>query len=252
MIVAAAGAVLVMLMVVLVIVAAAGAVLIMLVVMMVVLVLMLQFFHLVAQVITAHQTNDLLAAELVPGSADKADIGIEPSKQLAGLQDSIFLCGIGAAHNDNIGIFNLVVEKLAEVSHVHTALACINNGYLCADLNALNLLNGSGNIRQLAYTGGLDDNAVGSIIVNNLLQSLSEVTYQRAANTAGAHLGNLNAGISQKAAVNGYLAEIVLDEDQLFTLIALFNEFADKSGLACTEEAGKNIYYGHINILHIY
>ena len=213
---------------------------------------MLQLFHLAAQSVAAHCSYNLLTADLVPGSADKADIGVETAEQLACLQDSVLLGGVGAAHNDNVGIFNLIVEELAEVSHVHAALAGVNNSDLCADFDAFNLLNSGGNVRQLANTGGLDDDAVGCIVINNLLQSLSEVTNQRAADAAGIHLGNLNTGILQEAAVDCNFAEVIFDEDQLFALVALFDELADESGLTCTEKTGKNINYGHINILHIY
>ena len=87
--------------------------------------------------------------------------------------------------------------------------------------------------------------------VHDLLERLGEVADQRAADAAGVHFGDLDTGVLQKAAVNGDLAELVLDEHELLSLVALVDELADKSGLARTEEAGKNVYSCHGKSLHV-
>ena len=81
------------------------------------------------------------------------------------------------------------------------------------------------------------------ILLDDLLQRGGEGADEGAADAAGVHLGDLDARVAQEAAVNGDLAELVLDEDELFVLIALRDELADERGLACSEEAGENVYF---------
>ena len=81
------------------------------------------------------------------------------------------------------------------------------------------------------------------IFINDLLQSRGEVADEGAADAAGIHLGYLNAGIAQEAAVNGDLAELVFDKDDLFALVALRDELADERGFSCSEKSGENVYF---------
>ena len=94
--------------------------------------------------------------------------------------------------------------------------------------------------------GRLDKDTIRVELLEHLRQSLAEITYQRAANAALAHFGDFNAGVLQKAAVNGNLAELVFDEDELFALKSFGDQLADQRGFACAEEAGKNIDFRHI------
>ena len=138
---------------------------------------------------------------------------------------------------------HLIVEKFAEVADIHAAAAGVDDGDLCADLAAGHARDGLGNIGELTYAARLDEDAVGVILLDDLLQRGGEVADEGAADAAGVHLGDLDARVAQEAAVNGDLAELVLDEDELFVLIALRDELADERGLACSEEAGENVYF---------
>ncbi len=123
------------------------------VVMMVMLVLlMLKLLHLLFECIAVHCLLYEHAVELVPGRADKACVRVELLEQLACGENLALVCGVGAAHNDYIGILNLIVEELAEVAHIHAAFTGINYGDLCADNSALYLLHGTCNVGQLADT----------------------------------------------------------------------------------------------------
>ena len=57
------------------------------------------------------------------------------------------------------------------------------------------LFHHAADIAELADAGGLDDDAVGSKLLQYLLESLAKITYQRAADAAGVHFGDSNTGI---------------------------------------------------------
>ena len=241
-----------LLMLMVVVVAAAGAVLVMLMMMvMMVLVLMGQPLHLRLKAVLVHGLADLQPGDLPPGGGDQAGMVIETLQKLGGRQDLLGGGSIGAAHDDQVGIFHLVVEELAEVAHIHAALARVHHGHLGADLRALHAGDGLGHVTELAYAGGLNDDPVGSVILHHLFQRLGEVAHQGAADAAGVHLRDLHSGVFQKAAVDGDLAELVLDQHQLLPLIGLRDQLADQRGLTGTQKAGKNVYLGHGSFLHV-
>ena len=97
--------------------------LVLVVVVMVMMVLVLHLFQLMLETILVHGLTDLLAAELGPRGGDETGLGIEGLQDFSCLEGLFGLCGIGAAHDDEVGIGNLVVEKLAEVAGVHLGLA---------------------------------------------------------------------------------------------------------------------------------
>ena len=79
------------------------------------------------------------------------------------------------------------------------------------------------------------------------MQSLLEVAHQAAADAAGVHLGDLDAGLLEKAAVDADLTEFVFDEHQLFAAVGLGDELADQSGFTGSQKAGEDIDFGHKN-----
>ena len=87
------------------------------------------------------------------------------------------------------------------------------------------------------------------VLVNNLLQCFSEISHQGAADTAGVHLGNVDAGILQEAAVNSDLAKLVFNQHQVLTGISLRDHFLNESGLTRTQKTGINIDFCHITHL---
>ena len=268
-VVAAAGAVLVMLIVVMivvmvvlvlvfivvmVVVAAAGAVLVMLImVMMVMVVLVLGLLGKELQllfkgILVLHRLENLCAGELIPRGGNDGGVLVVLAQQSDAGFKLFGLDTIRAAQNDGVCVLDLVVIELAEVLHVHFALVCIGNGGEAIQRNVFHVqvLHGTDHIAQLAYAGRLDQNAVRVVGLQHLTQRLAEVAHKAAADAALAHLGDFNAGVLQKAAVNGNLAELVFDEDELFALKSFGDQLADQRGFACAEEAGKNIDFRHI------
>ena len=65
--------------------------------------------------------------------------------------------------------------------------------------------------KLLADTGGLNDDAVRMELLLYLHKRFAEISDKRAADAAGIHLGNLDAGLLQKAAVDADFTEFVLD-----------------------------------------
>ena len=154
----------------------------------------------------------------------------------------------GTGQDDTAGVFDLIVEELTEVLHIHFALVGVGHRGKAVEDGVLHLqaLNGTDDVGQFAHAGGLDQNAVGMVLLQHLTQGLAEIAHQAAADAAGVHLGDLDAGILQETAVNADLAELILDEHQLFALIGLLNELFNQRSLTCAQKTGKNIDLGHV------
>ena len=212
---------------------------------MVLVSLMLHVLHLLLQRVAVHRGLYLHAVELAPRRGDEAGGRVELAQKLARRDDLALGRGVGAAHDDDVRVLDLIVEKLAEVAHVHAAFARVHNGHFRADGRALDLLHSARNIAELAHAGRLDDDAVGRVLVHDLLERLFKVAHEGAADTAGVHLGDLHAGVLEEAAVNGNLAELVLYQHKLLALVRLRDELADERCLPRTEKAGKYVYSGH-------
>ena len=100
-------------------------------------------------------------------------------------------------------------------------------------------------VRELAHAGGLDQDAVGMVGIDQLAQGLGEVAHQRAADAAGVQLGDLYAGILHEAAVDADLAVLVLQQHDLLALEGAVQQLLDQRGLARAQEAGNNVDLGH-------
>ena len=246
---AAAFPVVIMVVMLVVMVAAAAFLIIMVVVVMVmVLMLLLQLCQLLGQGRLALQSvKDLLTGELAPGGGDDGGSGIVLSQHGHG---GVQLClgnGIGPGQDDGGSGFDLVVVELAEVLHVDLHLTGVHHCHGIAQGHGFagDLVHGTDHIGQLAHAGGLNDDPVGIILLDHLGQGLAKVAHQGAADTAGVHLGDVNARILEEAAVNTDLAELVLNEHQFLTLVGLLDHLLDQSGFTGSEETGININFCH-------
>ena len=156
-------------------------------------------------------------------------------------------------------MLDLIIIELAKVLHIHLTLVHVGNGGKAIKRSTV-LLGGlcrADNVRKLANTRGLDNNSVGSVFLKHLNQRLGEITNKRAADTAGVHLGDLNARIGKEAAVNTDLAKLVLDKNNLLACIRFFNKLLYQRGFTCAEEAREYIYFCHFlcsltNLILIY
>ena len=79
----------------------------------------------------------------------------------------------------------------------------------------------------------------------DLFQRLVEVAHQRAADAAGGHLADLDAGFLQKAAVDADLAELIFNQNQLLTGECLRQQLFDEGRFARAQKAGDNVNFRH-------
>ena len=248
MVVAAAAMLLMVMMVVMLMIMVVTAAAMLLMVMMMVMMLLLQLFQFRGNgSLACHGGDDLLTGQLIPGSGDQGCLCIVfPDQSHRSIQ--LVLChGIGTGQNDGGSGFDLIVVELAKILHVDLHLACVRNGNGIAQGHFLvgNLFHSGNNVGQLAHTGGLDDDSVGSVLGNHLSQRLAEVTHQGAADAAGIHLGDVDSRILEEAAVNADFAEFIFDQNQLLTLVGFLNHLLDEGGFTGTQETGVNINFRH-------
>jgi hypothetical protein len=172
--------------------------------------------------------------ELVCGGSNDNRIGILLSDESKSLLKLCIGGLVGVAEENAACILNLIAEELTEVLHIHLALVYVNYGNRAVDLGILKLSRKHGfrNVRELTNTRGLDENAVGRIFLNYLLESLAEVSDERAADASRVHLGDLDARVLEKSAVNADLAEFVLDKNDLLALVCFVDKAVDERSLA--------------------
>ena len=158
--------------------------------------------------------------------------------------------GIRPGQDDGGGGLHLVVVEFAEVLHIDLDLARVHHGYGVAQGHFIihDLLHRADDIGQLAHAGGLDEDPVGVVLLDDAIQRLAEVAHQGAADAAGVHLGDLNARVLQKAAVNADFTEFILNQHDLLTLVGLGNQLLDQGSLAGSQEAGVNVNFRHYNL----
>ena len=200
-----------------------------------------------------HGGDDLSPGELVPGCGENGGLGVLGAQQIDGGVQLALVHALGAGEEDGGGVLHLVVEELAEVLHVDPGLGGVHHGDEAVELKLRGLLlhplHGGDHVGQFSYAGGLDDDAVGGVVLQHLLQGGAEVAHQGAADAAGVHLGDLHAGVLQKAAVNADFAKLVFNQYQLFALISFFNQLFNERRFACTQKAGKNCNFCHNKLL---
>ena len=223
--------VIIVFMLMIMVVAAAGAVRA-----MVVMVVMFMFFcfeecsgHVVCGERVLDRFSDLCAGEFLPRGGDDLGVVVDLADQLNRGVELALGDVAGTGQDDGAGILDLVLVELLEVLQVDLALAGVDDGNCAADLGALDLLDSSHYVRELADTGWLDEDTVRRELVDDFLQRGAEVADEGAADAAGVHLRHLDAGLLHKAAVNADLAEFVLNEHQLLSVVTIGNEFLDES-----------------------
>ena len=208
--------------------------------------------HLGNQIAAAlHGFEQLLAGQVLPRGGDDAGVLVQAAQHGDGLVETLLRALCGAGQQDSAGVSDLIFEELAEVLEVHLCLERVNNGDEAVQLNVqMGVLNRRDNVGQLADAGRLDEDAVGVVLVYNVVQRLAEVADERAADAARVHFVDNDACILEKAAVDADFTEFVLDEDDLLALERVREQTLDKRGLACAQKTGDNINFCHDLSLH--
>ena len=197
-----------------------------------------------------HLQHDL-GSQVVPGGGDHPHAGMGLLDQGAALFHPVRAEHLGAAEDDGIGGLDLIEEELAEILHVHAALAGVHHGGAAGDFHLgvmlLALVHRIDDFAQLAHTAGLDDEAVRIVLFDQLIHRLAEVAHQGAADAAGIQLVHDHAGILHKGAVHAHIAVFVLQQDHLFALDG-GQQLLDQGGLARPQEAGNDVDLDHIPV----
>ena len=240
------------LLIVIVMMVMALALLVVIVMMVVMMVVMMRLLH---QLIEDRSKSgrprrgikDLAAGQRIPGCRNNNSSRVVLTEQCHGRRDRSLIHVTGARKHDRTGMLDLIIEKFAEVFHIHPAFLGIdhNGGTPKLGIRKLQPLHGTDHVAQLTDARRLDQNAVGGIIVNDLPESAAEIANEATADTAGIHLVDRHTGLAKEASVNADLAEFVFDEDEPFTGIRLSDQLLDQGRLPCTEKAGKNINFCH-------
>ena len=239
---------LMMMVVMLMVVMAAAALMLFLMMMVMVFMLLLKLCQFGGQRgLAFHCLQQLCAGQFSPRGGDDGSFSIVLPQQFHGGIQLFLRDGICTGQDDGGGGFDLVVVELTEVLAVDPYLAGIHNSNGIAQGHVVtgDLVDGTDDIRQLANTGRLDEDSVGMVLFDNLLQSLAKVTHQRAADTAGVHLSDVDACILQETTVNTDLTKLILDQNQLLACIGLLDHFLNECGFACTQETTVNINFRH-------
>ena len=197
--------------------------------------------------LAVHDGHDLLAVEGHPVGGDNGGGGVLFLQHLDGSVDLFLGCLAGAAEDQAGCVADLIVVELTEVLHIQFDLVDIGHGDKAVELNGQGLghaLHGAGDVGQLAHAGRLDEDAVGVIGLDHLLEGFPEVAHQGAADAAGVELVDLDARLPHEAAINADLTELVLDEDQLLAAEGLLDQLLDEGRLAGAQKAGENVNLG--------
>ena len=196
-----------------------------------------------------HGSEKLGAGELIPGSSDDGSIHIIAAQKSHGSGKLVLSGLLGTAENDGSGMGDLILVELAEVLEINLALGGVRHGDGTDKLHfgdlSHHVLHGFHHVRKLAHTGGLDDDTVGMELSHDLLQRFAKVAHQRAADAAGVHLGNLDAGLFEETAVDTDLTEFIFNEDDLFASQRFIKKFFDEGSLPRAKEAGDDVYFCH-------
>ena len=195
-----------------------------------------------------HGFENCLAVKKLPRRGYDRCRSVAFTQKIYRIRDLLIGCPARMRKHDRGCGANLIHIKLAKILGVHLALARI--GYR-AKASENHLIGKHGrnrphNVRKLTDTRGLDQYAIGMILLQNLAERFSEIADKRATNASGIHLRDIDARFLQKAAVNTDLSEFVFNQNDLLARIRFLQKLFDQSGFTRAEKAGKNIYFCHL------
>ena len=195
-----------------------------------------------------HGFQDLLSGDLLPGGSDNSGYRIVLAEKGNDLVQFFLAHALGPGQNDAVGVLDLIVIELTEVLLIHLALFRICHGGKAVqnDILHMKVLDGTDDIGQLAHARRLDQDAVRMVLVKYLLQRFAEIAYQRTADAALAHFGDLDTGFLHETSVDADLTEFVFDQHQLLARICFFDQFFDQRSLSGTKKTGENIDFSHL------
>ena len=245
---AAAVLVLMMMVVLMVVIVSAAAVLVLLMMVMVMFTLQLCDMRCKRR-LSLHRMDQLFTCQIIPGSCYNGCVLIQFPEHCYSSIQFLLRDLICTGKNNRRSGLHLIVVKLAKILGVDLDLTGIyhRNGISQSHFVICDFIHSCDHIRQLAHTGGFDNDPVRIILSDYLSQSLSKITHQATTDTTGIHLRDVNTGLLQKTAVNADLTKFVLNKHKFLALIALCDHLFDKGGLTRSQKAGINVDFCHIS-----
>ena len=190
-----------------------------------------------------------ISGQVIPRRCHDADARMLLFHQRAALLDALRGQQLRAAENHRRARLNLVEEELAEVLHIHAALARVHNGRAAGHNEVavafLRALDGGEDFAQLAHAGRLNQQAVRMILRNQIIDRLLEVAHQRAADAAGIEFINDDARILHKAAVHADFAIFIFQQDDFFLRNAARQQLLDERRFARAQKTRNNVDLNH-------
>ena len=203
--------------------------------------------HLLHQIAAAlHGLEQLHAGQVLPRGGDDARVRVEAAQDADHLFQTVRRALRRAGQQDRARVRHLILEELAEVLEVQLGLERVDDRDERVELDVqMRVLHRRDDVGQLAHAGRLDQDAVGRVLVDHLVQRAAEVAHERAADAARVHLVDHDAAVLEEAAVDADLAELVFDQHDLFAFQGVRQQALDQRGLARAEEARNNIDFRH-------
>ena len=199
-----------------------------------------------------HGVMDRLPGQLIPWSSDNARIGILLTDHGDRRIQLLLVNVLGPGQNNGACGLDLIVVELTEVLHIDADLLDVRHCHQRTDLKVAvlrRILDRPAHVRQLAHARRLNQDMIRMELVHNLTQRLGKITHKRAADAAGIHLCDVDAGVLQESAVNADLAEFILNQDNLLSCKHILDQLLDQCCLPCSEKTRNNINFSHFCLL---
>ena len=172
-------------------------------------------------ILTLNRGQKHLAGQLIPGCGNYCSLGIM-LLNLSGAELQLLRTGLlTAGENNRRRVLNLVNKEFPEGLELLGGLERIDHGHQGSHLTIhglRHLHDRYHNVRQLGHTGGLHENPVRMIGLNNLSQIRCKVADQRTANAAAVNLRHGDSCLLEKTGVNADLTELILNNNDLLIL----------------------------------
>ena len=169
--------------------------------------------------------------------------------QLAALLHPVRAQQLGPAEDDRGGALHLIQEELAEVLHIHPALARVHHGGAPPDLDLrvplLRPLHRRQDLAELADAGGLHQDPIRVIGIDQLIDRPLKIPRQGAADAAGVQLRHGNPRVLHEAAVNSDLPVFVFQQHDLFLPQTARQQLFDQRRFSRSQKTGNYIDFNH-------
>jgi hypothetical protein len=155
---------------------------------------------------------------------------------------------ISPGQDDGTGVLDLVNKELTKVLDIQFGLGSVYDRDSAVQYHIrvfCYTIDSGHDFGELADTGGLDQDALRRIGIHDFPERGAEITYQRAADTAGIHFTDLNPGLFQKASVDADLTEFVLDQNYFGARQGVSEELFDQGCLSGSQKTGYNVNFCH-------